>query len=411
MAGYKYTAQNSKTGKRVKGQMEADSPKEVRSRLRKEGLLVIDIKEDRSAEGATSDASFWSKLNRKPPSGEDIALATKQLSILLRSGVEADSALRALVEQVENAELRSVYTRIRDLVAEGQDLATAHKEFPAVFDNIYVSMLNAGLKANSLVAVLKRLSDFLFYTIELKRKIVGAFMYPIIMLSVSGLVIIYLFVSVLPKISKALATMKVTLPWYTVMVNNISKFLQDYGLIMAPIILGIGGLFYFWIKTEAGRKKWHEFLYNAPVVGQVIQKVTLSRFANTLAILNSTGVKTIEALKLSRNVVDNAVYEEALDDCVNMVQDGLKLAQALSQTGKFPAMLIHMVRTGEKAGNVDQMLEEVVRVYDDEVDHQISVMTKSIQPIMLIMLSGIVVLIMACVMGPMFEAMQNINKL
>lgn len=389
--------------------MEADSQKDARFKLRKQNIYILEMKEVTASNAAKSGTNLWTQLNRRPPRQEDIAFATKQFAILSKAGVDFNESLRSISEQVSNAELASIYSKIRELVSEGKRLSDAHKEFPKVFSPIYVNMIAAAERSGALPLVLKRLSDFIFYSIEIKRKLVGALMYPAIMVVITFGITIFLFVSVLPKITKALSSLKVTLPWYTVAINNMSAFLQNYWIIMIVCILVSILSFYYWSKTKSGRYKLDKFMFNAPIVGPLMQGITISRFSKTLSTVLSSGVRIVEGLNLTRNVVGNAIVEEALDKAIVNVQDGDKLTMALEKTKVFPPMILHMLRTGEKTGKVEEMLTYVAEVYDDEVDDKIATTTKAIQPILMIVIAGIVAMVVISVMGPMMQAMQSIK--
>jgi general secretion pathway protein F len=409
MTTFVYTGQHKQTGKKVKGRIDADSVRDARNKLQKMNLFVLDLRQTDTAAAARSNASLWTKLNRRPPRQEDIAFATKQFAILAKAGVDFNEALRSVSEQVENDELRSVYAKIRDLVSEGRSLSDAHKEFPNVFPPIYTNMIAAAERSGALPTVLRRLSDFIFYTIEIRRKLVGALSYPAFMLVVTIAITIFLFVNILPKITKALASLRVTLPWYTVWVNNISQFLQLYwmwGILL--MLLAVVGLL-AWKNTPQGRYKFDKFMYTAPLFGELIQRIGLSRFSKTLSTVLSSGVRIVEGLNLTRNVVGSAILEEALDKAITHVQDGDKLTIALEKTGVFPALVLHMLRTGEKTGRIEEMLTYIAEVYDDEVDDKISTTTRALQPIMIIIIAGIVGLVVMSVMGPMMQAMQSIK--
>jgi general secretion pathway protein F len=257
--------------------------------------------------------------------------------------------------------------------------------------------------------VLKRLSDFMFYQIDIKRKFIGALVYPALMMVAALGITVYLFVSVLPKITKSFATLKVTLPWYTLVMNEISRWMQAYWLFTLTAVIISTIAFLYWSKTPKGRYKVDTFLYTAPIVGALTQRVAVSRFSKTLSTVLSAGVRIVEGLQLTRNVVGNALLEEAIDSAIVRVQDGEKLAAALEKTGRFPTMVCHMLRTGEKTGKLEDMLTNIAEVYDDEVDAQVSITTRLLQPIILIFMAGVVLLIVMSVLGPMMQAMNQIK--
>ena len=409
MAIFLYKGQNISSGKSTKGVVEADSLKEAKVKLRKQDVYVIEIKEDSKAASAQGKGSWFEKLNRKPPTVEDISMATKQLSILISSAVDINDAIRAVAEQVENQELRSVYVRIRDLISEGKSISEAHRQFPDIFTPIYINMLAAGERAGALGIVLSRLSSFMIYQIEIKRKLVGALTYPAIMMVAGVGVAIFLFVNVIPKMMKSFKSLKVTLPWYTVLMNDISRFAQDWWLPIVGSIVGCIFLLFLWSKTEKGKYKIDVFMFKAYYIGDLIQRVSISRFAKTLSTVLASGVRIVEALTLTKMVVGNKLLEEAVDSTITRVQDGEKLASALEKTGHFPPMVVHMLRTGEKTGKMEEMLMHIAEVYDDEVDNQISMSTRFIEPIMLVFLGGLVTFVVISVIEPMMAAMNSVG--
>ncbi|APJ03276.1 type II secretion system F family protein [Silvanigrella aquatica] len=409
MPMYFYRGQHSKTGKKIKAYIEAESPKDAKLKLKKQSIYVIEMRLDSRASAAEGNTSIIAILNRKPPKPEDIAIATKQFAILLRSAVDINDALRAISEQVENEELKSVYIKIRELVSEGKSLSDAHKNFPKVFSSIYINMIAAAEKAGALPLVMQRLSEFISYQIEIKRKVVGALTYPALMVVMAIAVVIYLFVKVMPQMTKSFSTLKVTLPWYTIIMNDISTWLQDWWLICIILLLGTLFALYSWSKTEKGRYKVDLFIYTAPIIGPLIQKVTVSRFSKTLSTILSSGVRIVEGLQLTRKVVGNTVMEKALDEAIVKVQDGDKLATALERTGRFPTMVIHMLRTGEKTGQLEEMLVNISEVYDEDVNNQIVATTRLIEPAMMIFMAIIVFMMVMAVIGPMMAAMNQLH--
>jgi general secretion pathway protein F len=409
MPMYSYRGQNAKTGKKIKAYIEAESPKDAKLKLKKQGIYVIEMKVDNRASSAEANSSLFAKLNRKPPKQEDIAIATKQFAILLRSAVDINDALRAISEQVENEELKSVYLKMRELVSEGKSLSDAHKNYPKVFTSIYTNMIAAAEKAGALPLVMQRLSEFITYQIEIKRKVVGALTYPALMVVMAIAVVIYLFVKIMPQMTKSFTTLKVTLPWYTIIMNDISTWMQDWWLICVILLSStIFGL-YSWSKTEKGRYKIDLFMYTAPVIGPLIQRVTVSRFSKTLSTILTSGVRIVEGLQLTRKVVGNTVMEKALDEAIVKVQDGDKLATALERTGRFPTMVIHMLRTGEKTGQLEEMLVNISEVYDEDVNNQIVATTRLIEPAMMIFMAVIVFMMVMAVIGPMMAAMNQLH--
>lgn len=406
---YAYTGQDAATGKKAKGYIESESLRDARLKLKKLNIYIIEIKEDVRARGAERKSGILTKLNRKPPKQEDVALSTKQLAILLRSAVDINDSLRAVSEQVENEELKAIYVRIRELVSEGKSLSNAHAQFPKVFPAIYTNMIAAAERAGALPLVMQRLSEFIFYQIAIRRKVVGALTYPAFMVVMAIVVVIYLFVKIMPQLTKSFTSLKVTLPWYTVVMNDISAWLQDWWIICLTLAAASALFLYSWSKTTRGRYRIDLFLYTAPVIGPLMQRVTISRFTKTLSTILSSGVRIVEALSLTRRVVGNSVMEKVLDDVIVKVQDGDKLASALEKSGRVPAMVIHMLRTGEKTGKLEDMLVNIAEVYDADVDNQIAGATRLIEPAMMLFMAVVVFMMVMAVIGPMMAAMDQLH--
>lgn len=405
-----YTGQNAQTGKKVKSVVEAESLKDAKVRLRKQGIYVVDIRQDDKAVGGESGrGSLMQILTRKAPTPEDVAMSTKQFAILTKAAVDISESLRSISDQVENEELKSIYVKIREYVSEGKSLSWAHAQYPKVFSPIYTNMIAAAEKSGALPLVLRRLSDFMSYQIAIKRKVIGALTYPALMIVVALGVTLFLFVNVLPKITKAFASLKVTLPWYSIWLNNISAWLQSHWLFC---LLGLGAAlvgFQAWLRTPKGRYKFDRFVYLSPVAGPVVQRVCVSRFSKTLSTVLASGVRIVEGLQLTRNVIGNAYLEEAVDQAIQRVQDGEKLAASLEKSGRVPVMVTHMLKTGEKTGRLEEMLQNIAEAYDDEVDHKIMATTKLIEPVMMIFMAGLVFVIVMSVLGPMMQAMNTLK--
>lgn len=410
MAIYIYKGQGVNSGKRTKGSIEADTLKDARAKLRRQNIYVFELKEDSKVDSARGGGSFFDKLNRKPPKTMDVALATKQFSIMVNAGVDINDSLRAVTDQIENAELKSVYISIRDLIAEGKSLSEAHKRFPKVFDPIYSNMIAAGERSGSLGLVLKRLSDFMFYQIEIKRKLIGALTYPAIMVVAAIGITLYLFVKVVPQMMDSFKLLSnVTLPWYTVLLNDLSVWLQNWWFFLFMVLIIFSVVTYLWSKTPSGKLIFHRIILKIYILGPLIQKINISRFSKTLSTILSSGVRVVEALNLTKMIIGNVIIKNAVEDAISRVQDGEKLASALEKTQQFPMTVIHMMRTGEKTGKMEDMLVNIGEVYDDDVEDQISSTTRLIEPIMLIFMGFIVTFVVVSIIKPMMDIMNSLN--
>ena len=306
---------------------------------------------------------------------------------------------------MEDVLLRNTLSAVREGVSEGKSLGVAMGEFPNIFNNLYVNMVKAGEVSGKLDLVLERLADFIEYQVEVKGKISSAMAYPGIMITLSILIIVYLFTSVVPKLQKVFISMKVKLPWYTEIIIDISEFVQHKWYIL------LGGfaiallLFRSWYNSENGRRRFDAFSLKVPVFGAILTRVNISKFTKTLSTLLGSGVPIISALEITKNVISNKILSEVVEEAKVAVQEGNTLASVLSKNPVFPPLVSHMITTGEKTGELETMLQHVAKAYDAEVERKIDAMISLIEPAMIVVLGIIVVIIVLALLVPMFSVM------
>lgn len=403
---YLYKGYDAVTGSPKKGTIESDTPKTARQRLRtKDKIIVSEIKEEVSL---AKDKAGKVKA-RGRVSLQDLSIMTRQFSTLQSANVPLDESLRALTEQVENAVLRNTLSAVKDMVNEGRSLGDACGQFPNIFDRLYVNMVKAGETSGNLGVVLERLADFQEYQVAVRGKIFSALAYPAIMISASMAIIVYLFVSVVPKLQKVFDSLKVTLPWYTQTLINISEFLQTKWYI---VIVGCFALYWgfkSWYKTDAGRNKFDTLSLKFPIVGSIILRTNVSKFTKTLSTLLGSGVPIITALDITKNVISNQPISDAVKAAKQQVQEGESLAATIEKSKRFPPLVVHMIRTGEKTGELEQMLKHVSDAYDAEVERKIDTLISMIEPLMIIVMGGIVALVVVAMLVPMMSIMSRIH--
>lgn len=406
MAIYEYVGIDKK-GKSVKGLKEADNTKALRLALRNSGIFVTKIKEARVGSSLLPDkVTLQSEVNFKRLferiNVETLALATRQLATLLQSGVPMLDSLRALIEQVDNQALKRILSQVRADVNEGMSLADAMSKHRC-FSNVYVNMVRAGESSGALELVLERLADFTEGQSRLQSKVIGALVYPMVMVFVAILVVIILMTTVVPKITSMFASAQVQLPLMTRMLIATSSFMSSYWWLLI-IMLGLlmWGI-YKLLKTPKGRAYWDSLKLRLPVFGPILQMVSIARFSRTLATLLSGGVPLLNTLQIVRNVVSNDALEKAIDNVREAVREGEDIAGPLRRSGQFPPMVTHMIAVGEKSGQLEDMLARVATTYEVRVETRVGMLTSLLEPMMILFMGVTIGGIVGAIMVPIMQ--------
>jgi general secretion pathway protein F len=407
MPMFSYKGYEAATGANVKGRIDADSERSARATLRqRQKIIVAEIKEEK---GTSNKKGGGLSLTNRGVSLAELSVMVRQFATLQGAYVPVDESLKALISQVENDSLRRTLSSVKDSVSEGKSLADASAVFPNIFNKLYVNMVKAGESSGTLGLVLERLADFMEYQVAVRGKIVQAMVYPSIMIVASSGIVVFLLVVIVPKLSKVFQSMRVTIPWYTEVLIGFSSFLRDYWFI--PPVLGMLAFFLgrSWLATDKGRRKFDQWLISAPVIGPVFLMIAVSRFTKTLSTLLSSGVPIIAALDITKNVVNNMVLTDVLEQAKIEVQEGNSLASCINKSGVFPGLVTHMIATGEKTGEMTSMLAHVAKAYDAEVERKISKMVTLIEPIMMMFLMMIAVSVIFGMIMPMMDIMKQIK--
>jgi general secretion pathway protein F len=392
----------SKAGKNVKGNIDAENLRAARSKLKKDGIYVSDIRDKKKA----SDSSAKKKRGGRTGTVNvtDMALMTRQLATLIKANIPLVDALTAVSEQVENPVLQVAIADCKNMVNEGSPFYKALAKYPTIFNNIYVTMVEAGEMSGTLDVILIRLAEFTEAANELRSKVKSALTYPVIMLVVTMGLLSFLFIFVIPKMVAVFENFPtLQLPWYTEVIINISGLMVNYWY-MAPLI-GIPAYWGFqnWKKTPAGKRRWDNFTLRAPLFGEVNRMVGVARFTRTLATLLNGGVPMLNALQIVRNVVDNDILAQAIDEARGNISEGETIAGPLKKSGQFPPIVIHMVNIGEKTGELENMLVQVSDAYDFQVKNKLDTFTGLMGPVVLVLMGFAIGVIVFSVMIPMFE--------
>ncbi len=402
---FKYTAK-TKDGKTVTGTAAAADRQAMLGLLHKEGLhpVVVEV-----AKGKKKGGSFLS--NKKKVKLNDLVIFTRQLSTMITAGVPLARSLSALQSEASNPYMREVLAGITKDVEGGISLGDAFAKYPDVFSDVYVNMVRAGEEGGILDEILKRLATQVEGDASMRKKIKSAMMYPVVILVVTVVAFFGIMLFIVPKLGGILLSLggpNAKLPIYTQVLLNISNFCKDATIIphvpnlILMTVVALIGLFFVrrYIRTDAGKYKFHGLLLRLPVVGNVIQKIAVARFSRTFASLMGAGVSVLDALEVTGAAIGNKVIEQELKDAATDVRNGKPLSDPISKSKHFPPIVAQMLLVGEETGQIDTVLTKIADFYEEEVAVLIDGLASIIEPIMIVCLGAAVGLIAASVMGP-----------
>lgn len=398
MAVYQYQGMD-KSGKEIKGTVNAENPNLARQKIRAQGIMLMALKETGSDERQKNPHfTFGGSINVN-----ELALMTRQLATLLKARIPLVQALDALIDQTGHPKMRVILSEVKQKVNEGASLAKTLAEYPKVFTNVYVNMVEAGESSGTLHVVLLKLADFTEAQVKLKNKIRSAMVYPLIMAVFGTGMMAIIFTVVIPKITKIFISMKKPLPWTTKLSIEISYLLTNYWW---AIIAGAVALYYLFnqfINSPGGKALWHRFLLQMPIVGGLVKMINIGRFCSTLSTLLNSGVPILASMNIVRNLISNVHIQQAVQEARSSVAEGASLAGPLAKSGHFPPMVTHMISLGEKSGELESMLSIIAENYEDQVENKLSGLTSVLEPIMMIILGLAVAFIVFSVVMPMME--------
>ncbi|MDF0534575.1 type II secretion system inner membrane protein GspF [Shewanella yunxiaonensis] len=397
MAAFDYKALNS-AGKQVKGVIEADTPRHARSQLREQKLMPLELTQVTEKESKVASAGWLSRRQRI--SVAELALITRQLATLIAAGLPVEEALKAVAQQCEKDRLSSMIMAVRSRVVEGYSLADSMAEFPHVFDDLYRAMVASGEKSGHLEVVLNRLADYTERRQQLKNKLTQAMIYPAVLTVVAIAVISILLTAVVPKVVAQFQHMGQELPATTRALISSSDFLKDYGLIVLGVIILLLVLFKRMLAKADFRMKYDSFLLRMPVVGKVSKGLNTARFARTLSILSASSVPLLEGMRIASEVMQNVRVREAVTEATARVREGTSLGAALTNTKLFPPMMLYMIASGEKSGELEQMLERAADNQDREFESNVNIALGIFEPALVVSMAVIVLFIVMAILQP-----------
>ena len=394
MAMYAYRGRSG--GAVVSGEIEANDRPTAVTQLRARGVVATSVQE------RTAKPVGMKKIGGKVKD-KHLAIYTRQFSTMVDAGLPIAQCLSILSEQSDSKVLRDVTSKIAHEVEGGVTLAESFRKYPKVFNDLFTNMLQVGESGGVLDVVLQRLSVYIEKAAKLKGKVKGAMVYPLTIISVAVLVIIFMMIFVIPTFAKMFEGLGAELPLPTAIVMFLSEFTQKYILVMVGVGAGVIYAIKRYYNTEQGSSVIDAFLLKVPVIGMLIRKVAVARFTRTLGTLISSGVPILEGLLITARSAGNRVVEKTVMQARTAVTSGRTLSEPLKGSTVFPPMVVHMINVGENTGALDQMLSKIADFYDDEVDTAVSALTSLLEPIMIVFLGVVVGGLVVAMYLPIFR--------
>ena len=405
MAAFRYEAYDA-AGRLKKGVLEADTARQLRARLREQGLLVAEVATVSEATMARgSNRWHW----RRGLSGTQLSLVTRQFATLLAAGLPVEQTLNALIEQADTDYQRQVLAGVRGEVLAGHSLARALQKYPRVFPELYITLVAAGEQSGRLGEVMERLAAYTQSHQALRQKVGLAFIYPAIVTLVAGTVVLGLLTYVVPQVVSVFQNTNQTLPWLTRALIGLSDFLRISGwLWLIAIAVAI------WAARRAlrlppTRLRFHRWLLRLPLVGALVRGVNSAQLASTLAILVGSGVPLLAALQAGAGVVNNLPMRQAVEEAARKVREGGSLSRALAAAKLFPPMLVHMIASGEASGRLVHMLERAAAQQSREMENRVMGLTSLLEPLLIVVMGVVVLVIVLAILLPIFEMNQLVR--
>ncbi|HLU05419.1 MAG TPA: type II secretion system inner membrane protein GspF [Woeseiaceae bacterium] len=398
MGAFEFVALD-KAGKESRGLLEGDTAKHVRQLLRERQLLPVKV-----TEVTQRDSSKQKSFSiRRGLSASELALLTRQLATLSQSGLPLEEALLAVSQQNENPRAQSILLGVRSKVMEGHTLADGLGDFPAAFPELYRATVAAGEQSGHLDAVLERLAEFTESRQILQQQVRNALIYPVALVVTAAAIISFMLAYVVPKVVTIFENYNQQLPILTRMMLWTSDFLRDHWILLivviAAAIYGARRL----LRNEGPRRSYDRLLLRLPIVSRLTRGINTARFTQTLSILAGSGVPILEALRIAAQVIVNLPMRAAVEEASLRVREGAMISKSLAASKLFPPMMIHLISSGESSGRLEEMLSRAATNQEREVDGLIATLLGIMQPLLVIVMAGIVLLIVLAILLPIFE--------
>jgi type IV pilus assembly protein PilC len=385
-----------------KGEIEADTRETAVATLRQQHIIVTTIKakpKDLTLPG------FGGKVSEK-----DLVLFTRQFSTMIDAGLPLVQCLDILSKQTENKTFSKTIVEIKKEVEAGSTFADALRKYPRIFDDLYVNLVQAGEIGGVLDVTFARLAGYIEKARSLKGKVKSAMVYPAAIIFVAVSVVIFLMIFVIPVFAQMFQDFGGTLPWPTQLVIGLSNFMKRYILFAIPVLIAAGFVFKQYYRTESGKRVVHRYLLRVPILGPLLQKAAIARFARTLSTLLGSGVPIIDSLDITARTAGNKVLEEAVLGSIGSIREGQTLATPLAKHPVFPPMVVQMVEIGDVTGELDSMLSKLADFYEEEVDRAVEALTAMLEPMMMVFLGTVLGFIIVAMYLPIFKMASLISE-
>lgn len=402
MAAFEYQALDLR-GHTVKGVIEGDAERQVRSLLRDRGLMPLQV-DAIAAETAVAQAGRT--RFRRGVSSAELALLTRQFATLVHAGLTIEESLNTLIDQTESARTRKVLAGVRGNVLQGRSLANSLGAFPQAFPALYRHMIDAGEQSGKLDEVLERLADYTEDRQALKQKVLLAFIYPALVTVIALGIVGFLLVTVVPQVTRVFENTGQTLPLVTRILIATSEFVRAGGIWWVVGLVVLLVLARLVLRSTRLRYRWHRLLLRTPLVARLIRGLNAARFASTLGILTTSGIPLLQAMQSAVMVVSNLPMRAAVDDALRQVREGGSLARALDRAKLFPPLVIHLIASGEASGNLDVMLARAAEAQTRELENWVKALTALMEPLMILVMGVVVGFIVLAMLLPIFQMNQ-----
>ena len=402
MAFFEYKGLDQ-SGRFLKGVLEAENIKSAKQALKRKGVYLQEINIQTLHKKEAGNLFQSKKVNTK-----ELAVFTRLLSSLLRSGVPLVEALDSISQQLPNPYMCSCVMSLRDQVNEGKPFYIALKEYPLIFDLIYVSLCESGEASGTLDNILEQIANLMEKRAGIKNKVLTALFYPAILLTIAVAVMIVLSVYMIPNLMELFEDTD-ELPWMTKFTLAFSNFLINYWIALIVSFFTFLYVFAKWKKTERGKTLWDKFVLSVPVLGRLIRTADIAMFSKTLSTLLKGGVPVLKSMDIVKNVLSNSLIRQAVEKARENIKEGEPIVDPLARSKQFPPVVLQMIRVGEKTGDLESMLDQISQSYDRQVELEVSAFTALLGPVMIVFVACIIVFILVSALLPMLSSFDALS--
>ena len=404
MSAFEYTALDQ-NGREKKGVVDGDSARLIRQQLREQKLVPLTVTEIKKQSSNGKDNSFFDqRINTT-----ELALMTRQLATLSRSGIPLDEATATVARQSIKPKIKKLLLGVRAKILEGHTLADGLRDYPHIFSEMYCATVAAGEQSGHLDVVLERLADYTEQRQQLQQRLKLALVYPVILTVMSILVVSGLLTYVVPEVVKVFSDTGQQLPFLTIALIATSEFMQAWFIyILLAMIVGFG-VFKKLVQQPVFKKHYHQFLLKLPILGKLVLGANSAQFSRTLSILAASGIPILDAMRISIQVMDNLPMREAVDIAAQQVSEGSSLSSTLEQSGYFNPMLINLIASGEATGQLEQMLERAATNQERELETTTAMLMGLLEPLLIVVMGGVVLIIVLAILLPVLDLNQLVK--